>query len=342
MLNYALPQQNYTLSNALFLGNCQQHFYQIFNSSLSNKHKVVHLLIALIEFIPIIGQIISIFEKIVVDYYRNHFIHPEDRFIHPDMQSLFFLNNNEGRVLVNRRISILFDFPLNFSNESFPLKKLNKDIFIYIATFLNDPDKIALSETSKISLKCIDTPILWNTHLEKRRIWGATNVKFNYDPVKGWVSNLTDLEHNRPLTQLQTYFRLSKKNNAMDYIARLMPGGPVAFSKIPYLTNIFDASLLSVEDVNSPISIGTDRLGYDFLAFRIHDKASSIETMLVFVYMKEAWEWKQIENELWQAEKLKLKDHNALNYILALIRKEDLSQREEFQVAPYQPTIELW
>lgn len=59
--NYALDQAQYTWENALLWGNFKGHF-----EKAQKEHSVVHALIALAELIPVISQIASIFEKLIV------------------------------------------------------------------------------------------------------------------------------------------------------------------------------------------------------------------------------------------------------------------------------------
>lgn len=62
--NYALPLNHYSLKRALLWGNCAAHFQQARKET--GKKRVVHFLIAALLFIPIISQIASIFEKIII------------------------------------------------------------------------------------------------------------------------------------------------------------------------------------------------------------------------------------------------------------------------------------
>ena len=59
---YSLDSQNYTWPNALLWGNSIEHFKKAASGTWDQR--IVHVLIGLIEFIPLIGQIISIFEMI--------------------------------------------------------------------------------------------------------------------------------------------------------------------------------------------------------------------------------------------------------------------------------------
>lgn len=62
--NYALPLNHYTLKRALLWGICAAHFQQARKET--GTKRVVHFLISAVLFIPIIGQIASIFEKIII------------------------------------------------------------------------------------------------------------------------------------------------------------------------------------------------------------------------------------------------------------------------------------
>ncbi len=62
--NYSLDRADYTWKNALLWGNCWGHCKKVTKGSLCSR--VVHALIAFVELIPILGQIASIFEMIIV------------------------------------------------------------------------------------------------------------------------------------------------------------------------------------------------------------------------------------------------------------------------------------
>lgn len=62
--NFALKNDEYTWTNALLWGNCSGHWKKIGTGSLGNS--IVHIIIALVECLPIISQIASISEKLIV------------------------------------------------------------------------------------------------------------------------------------------------------------------------------------------------------------------------------------------------------------------------------------
>lgn len=65
-LNYALDRNDYTWTNALCWGNCFKHL-----EKARAEDSYGHGLIGALELLPIVGQIISIFEKIVVECLRG-------------------------------------------------------------------------------------------------------------------------------------------------------------------------------------------------------------------------------------------------------------------------------
>jgi len=66
-LNYALKDQDYTWKNALLWGNFSKHCLQAKNSTNWGS-RIIHSLIAAIELIPVISQISSILEKLIVTH----------------------------------------------------------------------------------------------------------------------------------------------------------------------------------------------------------------------------------------------------------------------------------
>jgi hypothetical protein len=64
MFNYSLTLTNYNWKNALLWGNFAAHCKAASKGSLGNR--VVHALIAIAELLPIISQIASIFEKLII------------------------------------------------------------------------------------------------------------------------------------------------------------------------------------------------------------------------------------------------------------------------------------
>lgn len=68
--NYSLDETSYTWKNALLWGNFAQHSKKAREGKLSNR--VIHAFIAAIEFLPIISQISSICEKLIIDKFSSN------------------------------------------------------------------------------------------------------------------------------------------------------------------------------------------------------------------------------------------------------------------------------
>lgn len=67
--NYALSSEEYTWKNALLWGNFLGHCKKAREGNFF--HRVIHVIIAAIELPPLIGQIASIFEKVIVLKFAN-------------------------------------------------------------------------------------------------------------------------------------------------------------------------------------------------------------------------------------------------------------------------------
>lgn len=67
-LNYSLPVENYSFSNAMLWGNCCKHWEQGQVAGREGRlgDKAVHILICLAEALPVVSQIASLFEMIIV------------------------------------------------------------------------------------------------------------------------------------------------------------------------------------------------------------------------------------------------------------------------------------
>ena len=83
--NYALDIDRYSWTNAAFWGNCIAHYKKAHEAR--GCERFVHLLIAAIELLPIISQIASIFEKLIVTGYSQQLQKPFQRHslsLHPE------------------------------------------------------------------------------------------------------------------------------------------------------------------------------------------------------------------------------------------------------------------
>lgn len=75
---YFLDSSRYTLSSALLWGIAQGHFERALDTQGSLGGRVVHLLTALVEFIPILSQIVSLFEYCVARFVCDFSVQKEN------------------------------------------------------------------------------------------------------------------------------------------------------------------------------------------------------------------------------------------------------------------------
>jgi rhodanese-related sulfurtransferase len=68
--NYALNYTEYSVRNALLWGNCYKHFQQAGEGRLGSR--IIHVLIGIAEISPVIGQISSIFEMLIVTRFNDY------------------------------------------------------------------------------------------------------------------------------------------------------------------------------------------------------------------------------------------------------------------------------
>lgn len=77
MSSYLLPYDQYTLCNALLWGNCYNHYNNICNDEESYCKSIFHITVAMIECIPLVGQIVSLAEFFIGILYYDYFSEPE-------------------------------------------------------------------------------------------------------------------------------------------------------------------------------------------------------------------------------------------------------------------------
>jgi len=69
IFNYALNKKDYTISNALLWGNCLAHCQKASQGALGSR--LVHVIITCLEALPIIGQIASLIEYLIVQAFSK-------------------------------------------------------------------------------------------------------------------------------------------------------------------------------------------------------------------------------------------------------------------------------
>lgn len=240
--------------------------------------------------------------------------------------------------------------PSSDSRCLFRIDLIGKDICIYIASFLGPRDQLKSMEVSKDFCTIMRSKILWSEYLShpEYRIWGAT--RWNFKKISGSYLFEPEGKINQedPFQQLRIYHGLCKKNEAgptndfFDYLARLMPGGPIAFNAIPQL-NPPNATRLQPGDMSAPIIRGRDQQDCCFFAMRLIDCADSKATPVVLIFTRSmpGNSWIQEPNIFWKQDELKLSHRDVLGYILALIGREVLITREDLQSPTLKKTIKL-
>lgn len=225
--------------------------------------------------------------------------------------------------------------PLEDGVRSLPvIGLLNEDLQICVVSYLNPRSLLSLRQSSKIFLKACNSPIIWSGEQylghPDYRIWGATTWNCLYVKGNGYKYNISVQESlDNPLKTLKTYKNLKAQNAIddffLDYIARLMPGGPVAYSKIAH-KDIDDPSKLQPDEMgNDSIIRGKTGAGDHFLALRILDAKSNDMAAKVLVFIHElslGRSWKQLANDYWNANQLRVGNKDCLNYLLNIISKK--------------------
>jgi|GEM_PF-5190446 len=213
-------------------------------------------------------------------------------------------------------------------NQTNCFDNLSSDLLIYMSSFLKMKDVVNNTLISKKFVSIMRSKYIWATFLAhpNYRIWGATNWNFTHTKEKGYHYQETEIiPQNDPFTQLQTYHTLTKigLHRNFIYLARLMPGGPIAFQNILQLDLRKEARLLTPADLPQHILCGKDILGRQFFALNLFDKE-----MITLVFVDEAG-WCQVANPFWKENQLKFDYLEVLNYILALLKGDDLSYQND-------------
>jgi len=219
-------------------------------------------------------------------------------------------------------------------NTQGAFKSVCHDVIIHMATYLTDKDKLNLRIASSYFKEEMGSPVLWKDRLLDNGIWGAASISFQYDKKKsGYHYKIEKMSWNNPVEQLCAYVKLSRKEGLgvdLKYIARLMPGGPVAFDQLPNL-KIDDVSKLEPKDMPSSLVRGTDNQGVNFFALRVVDTSIADQTPVVLLFVQNRnHKWKQVKNPYWTQDQIRLYCNKDLNYILDIVKKEKPSDDNNF------------
>ncbi len=100
--NYALNEGDYSLPKALTWGNCRAHFKKAINAG-DLDGRVIHVLIALAEFLPILGQLASLIELAVMEIFSKNVAAPQvdyTAYLPKDVREIICSKLEDPRALV--------------------------------------------------------------------------------------------------------------------------------------------------------------------------------------------------------------------------------------------------
>jgi hypothetical protein len=132
--NYSLSFEDYTWENAILWGNFKGHCKKVNEGTFD--HRLVHVLIAAFEFLPIIGQIASIFETIII----KNFGKPTEQQI-----DLFLSNNVSDDDKIKKNLSPVTQNTLDQLVDE-------KSIHIASTTMASQPSSLKIEFTPKPEL----------------------------------------------------------------------------------------------------------------------------------------------------------------------------------------------
>ena len=147
--NYSLEKKVYSFENALLWGNFIVHCNKAKKGQLG--HRIVHVIIAAVEFLPVIGQIASLFEMLIVINFRtipNQLQPPPNQ--PPRKPSHAYIEKSNLHTIAIGEQPI---FPV-YDQGEFPT-----DVFLHILSFLQPKDLV------RVSLVCRKWYVLGNESL---------------------------------------------------------------------------------------------------------------------------------------------------------------------------------
>lgn len=120
-LNYSLTSSDYTWKNALLWGNFSGHCRKAMYGTFAERF--VHILIAVAEILPVFSQITSIFEKFIVEKFKQ-----PDFKTNLSKRKILFINSKSLEEHVNKRISSQESKNAPASKETQPIVNDNDHI----------------------------------------------------------------------------------------------------------------------------------------------------------------------------------------------------------------------
>lgn len=256
--------------------------------------------------------------------------------------------------------------PSNLQNSKFSIPEaFIPDLWIHTASFLEARDFLKFYKLSRPVNKIFQLSrakdVLWK--LLWKSLLKAPSEPPYFDVGQESLKN--------PKEQLKAYSILLKEGAAgyfgdfFSWIAMHMPGGAIAFQTLPFCPVLTtwegNINYLSVEDMTASVMRGeisskNRAIQVVFLSMRIGDRTKEEGGVEVLTFACKALNtqpsfssWREVyyqpANRYWSANELieQAPQDNFLleEYILAILRREDLTQREEFSKPPFKNHIEL-
>ena len=258
------------------------------------------------------------------------------------------LNDTSREELVP--VSLICAVPPVDGSCLFHTSVISLEMCVHIASYLRCRDRVKSMEVSNDFYNVMRSKYLWSEYLAHPdyRIWGATRWSLVHRSQGYQFTSADQIYEEDPFYQLRTYHELYKsqeagpENEFFDYLARLMPGGPLAFKAIPQL-NLPNAMDLKPEEMSASLMRGKDQQGLTFFAMRLVDREESEAKPIVLLFTRSGSHgpWVQQANAWWKENTLKVSYQDTLNYILTIIKCESLSARNIFLPPPFKKGVEL-
>lgn len=145
--NYSLNLDDYSVKNALLWGNCVNHFKKVNEGQLGNR--IVNALIGVAELLPVVSQITSVFEMIIVNQLADR---PQQEPIadHPQQEQEDLLNATAREFISTINNSRFTELPRLRKSEV--REFLSRGGVVHIVTEQQDP--IALRTGDQVITGC--------------------------------------------------------------------------------------------------------------------------------------------------------------------------------------------
>ncbi len=197
----------------------------------------------------------------------------------------------------------------------FKIEKLGKNAMLYATTFLHRKERMQLVKCSKEFRLLGQENAFWAPVLRNLRIFpGALVPEFvRHDHV------LKVATGNNAILQLKMYKKLNIQTGFFNDIVRLMPGGPLAFEKIPIHESSFFQNGIPLENMSGPLARDKN---CQYLALCVIDEAERDPKPVVLVLKgtKNSDFFNNLENRLWGRDALRMNVRDHFNYILRIIQ----------------------